>query len=205
MVGTCGHVCYCRSIAAARFLPVRTSTLFSPHPHNPPLTHPHTPHAPPTNPHPTPSLPTPPPPPPPPPAALGLRHSTLYAANGLALVASFFVCRIVWTAFMSVYFWKCTAEAMAGRMDPGTSVWVIYLGRSSLVALGSLNVYWFSKMLGYLVKVSWQSGSSIDHLRWFSKMLGLLAQGEVGCTDWSGACPLPRQGQRAWQSDVEHC
>lgn len=86
-------------------------------------------------------------------AALGLRHSTLYAANGLALVASFFVCRIVWTAFMSVYFWKCTAEAMAGRMDPGTSVWVIYLGRSSLVALGSLNVYWFSKMLGYLVKM----------------------------------------------------
>jgi hypothetical protein len=104
---------------------------------------------------------------------LGLTGSKLQLYNGIALLVTFFGCRVVWGNYQSVFIYKDVWKALqtgsvdivynndpvfAYRKSPDMlllhsqamtiSKWLAGLYLGSNTTLNFLNVYWFSKMIG---------------------------------------------------------
>jgi len=92
-------------------------------------------------------------------SAMGRSDSTLYVANGLAMVAVFFCCRNLWGTFCSYLFFKATQVELdhprpGGSFSPA-GIWGY---RIANVSLNALNALWFSKMAGKAVKLVKRGG-----------------------------------------------
>lgn len=78
-------------------------------------------------------------------SATGRGDSTLYVANGLTMMAVFFLCRNVWGTWCSYLFFLATQrelDAPRGSFSPA-GIWGY---RVANVSLNALNWFWFSKM-----------------------------------------------------------
>lgn len=77
---------------------------------------------------------------------LGHSSTKIYLVNGLALLASFFSCRILWGSYISLKFFFMSRE-MLGQTENLTTHTVIWVFRGVCVGLNGLNWYWFGKMV----------------------------------------------------------
>ena len=83
---------------------------------------------------------------------IGKKQSKLYVVNGLLLIFSFFMCRILWGGFVSYVFYTQSEKAFRGEISNPVPVWFTYTARVINVALNVLNCFWFSKMVKFAVK-----------------------------------------------------
>lgn len=87
--------------------------------------------------------------------ALGMKGTNWYTINGFCLTAVFTLCRIVWTAYLDFFFFRCAFLALRGEMDPGPpGKGFVVFAMFACTFLTGLNVFWWSKMVAYVVKVS---------------------------------------------------
>ena len=95
---------------------------------------------------------------------MGLAHTQLYVANGLAMVAAFFCCRNVWGIYCSVRFFGATQAELDNPRPGGFSPGGIWGYRVANVSLNALNVVWFYKMATKAAKLlSGGSGKAKKH------------------------------------------
>uniref|UniRef100_A0A7S1SLT9 TLC domain-containing protein n=1 Tax=Tetraselmis chuii TaxID=63592 RepID=A0A7S1SLT9_9CHLO len=82
---------------------------------------------------------------------IGMGKSKAYAANGLTMMAVFFLCRNLYGTFLLVDFWKGsrqeilrpTPQPAGGKCLSTKTIWVI---RTGGILMTALNTLWFSKM-----------------------------------------------------------
>ena len=89
---------------------------------------------------------------------IGKKHSKFYVVNGMLLIFSFFMCRIVWGGFVSYVFYTQSEKAFRGEISNPVPVWFTYTARVINVALNVLNCFWFSKMLKFAIRTLRRQG-----------------------------------------------
>lgn len=84
---------------------------------------------------------------------LGKADSRMYIVNGIAMVATFVLCRNIFGIAMSIDFMRTTAMELASPRPGGISVPIIWLYRVANVILNTLNAVWAYKMVSGAAKL----------------------------------------------------
>mmetsp|Transcript_30084 Transcript_30084/g.22343 ORF Transcript_30084/g.22343 Transcript_30084/m.22343 type:complete len:132 (-) Transcript_30084:73-468(-) len=101
---------------------------------------------------------------------LGHRNSNFYNYNQIAFFFSFLICRIVLNTVMIYYVIRCATLTFMETPILQTPIPQLILGAYLLAIFCShysLNMYWFTKMLHYLRKYTFQDQMDleVDHSR----------------------------------------
>ena len=83
---------------------------------------------------------------------LNLKKSVYFTVCSYAVFLSFFFARILWGGYLTAFFWWATNQSLTGKLSNPAPVWFVWYARGANVFMNGLNVWWFSKMVRYLVK-----------------------------------------------------
>lgn len=77
----------------------------------------------------------------------GMTGSRLQLINGIALIASFGVCRLVWGTYQSVNMYRDVWRTLQTPGELPVPPWLAWAYLVAVTTLGGLNFWWFSRMI----------------------------------------------------------
>jgi len=78
---------------------------------------------------------------------MGMKNTRVYVANGIMMMAAFFLSRLVMGAYFSYVFWGATQAELENPRPGGFPAPGVHFFRVANVCLQGLNCFWFYKML----------------------------------------------------------